>query len=248
MRIVALQLLHGNDIGRLDVVLVLLNLPLELVQRHLLVLHDQVDLHLLDTKPNSHQLVRTPDEAIHLNGEHGLHQLVHVCLVIPRLHVERDERLRGRLDLALFLLLVLGQSLLALGDNFWVFFLLVGTEEVDFVIVVGGGGVLRVHRYRNSLGAIGSEGFGWVAGEGGEVGIVGLDMVVPAVGVGIELDGRGFFKGLEADNVGLRWLVSVREVLATDFGDSTSASTVSASRDKSEVQLLAVGSSHFAVS
>ena len=45
----ALQLLHGGNVGRLDVVLDLGNLLLELVERDLGVLDDQVDLEHLDT-------------------------------------------------------------------------------------------------------------------------------------------------------------------------------------------------------
>lgn len=50
-------------------VLVLLDLLLELVQRNLVVLHNQVDLKLLDTEANSDELAGTPDKTVLLDGE-----------------------------------------------------------------------------------------------------------------------------------------------------------------------------------
>jgi hypothetical protein len=60
----------GNtyNISGLDVILIFLNLLLELIQRDLLVLNDQVDLELLDTETNSNELRGTPDETILLDG------------------------------------------------------------------------------------------------------------------------------------------------------------------------------------
>ncbi len=40
----SLQLLHGRDISRLDMVLVLLNFSLEVIDRNLVVFDNQVDL------------------------------------------------------------------------------------------------------------------------------------------------------------------------------------------------------------
>jgi len=68
MGIANLQLLHGSDVGGLDVVLVLLNLLLELIGGDLLVLNDKVDLELLDTESEGNPLGGTPDEAVPLNG------------------------------------------------------------------------------------------------------------------------------------------------------------------------------------
>jgi hypothetical protein len=77
-----LQLLHGSDIGGLDVVLELLNLALELVGGDLLVLNDQVDLELLDTESERNPLGGTPDEAILLNGADVSLEFLKVGLVI----------------------------------------------------------------------------------------------------------------------------------------------------------------------
>lgn len=68
MGIAYLQLLHGSDIGGLDVVLILLNTLLELIGGDLVILNDEVDLELLDTESEGNQLGGTPDEAVPLNG------------------------------------------------------------------------------------------------------------------------------------------------------------------------------------
>lgn len=76
------QLLHGSNVGGLHVVLILLNAGLELIQRDLLVLDDQVDLELLDTEADGDELRGTPDQTVNLNGaDVGLH-LLKVGLVI----------------------------------------------------------------------------------------------------------------------------------------------------------------------
>lgn len=48
------------DIGALDVILVSLNLGLKVVDRDLLVLDDEIDLQLFDTKADRDQLRSTP--------------------------------------------------------------------------------------------------------------------------------------------------------------------------------------------
>ena len=77
-----LELLHGNDIGRLDVVLELGDLLLELVERDLLVLDDQVDLQLLDAEADGDELGGAPDEAILLDAADGGLESGHVGLVV----------------------------------------------------------------------------------------------------------------------------------------------------------------------
>lgn len=63
-------------------VLVLLDLGLELIQRDLLILDDEVDLKLLNTETNGSELRGTPDETVQLNGaDIGLH-LLKVGLII----------------------------------------------------------------------------------------------------------------------------------------------------------------------
>lgn len=77
-----LQLLHGNNVGGLNVVLELFDLLLELVERDLVVLNDQVDLELLDAEADGNELGGTPDKAVLLDGEDIGLELVHVGLVV----------------------------------------------------------------------------------------------------------------------------------------------------------------------
>ena len=72
-------------------------------------------------------------------------------------------------------------------------------------------------------------------------------MVVPAVSVGVFLNSRLLFQGLEADNIGLRWGISEDRVLAVEVSSKCLRDQI-VSRCKSEVQLLAIGGSHSAVS
>ena len=200
-----LQLLHGGNIRTLHVVLILLDLRLQVIQTDLVVLNHHVQLQLLDAIPDRNQLVPTPHQSVHLDRQYALGQLRHVGLVVPWLHVECHNTLRRRLRLALFLLAVVGETLFALCHDVRVlFFFLVGAEEIDVVIVVrGDGGVLGVDSHGDGFGTVGRDGFGGVAGERGEfVGPAG-GVVVPAVGVGVFLDGGLCFEGLEAGRVGL---------------------------------------------
>jgi hypothetical protein len=82
LRGIDLQLLHSRDVGGLDVVLILLNLGLQVVQRDLVILNDDVQLELLNTETNSDQLGATPNKTVLLDSENVLLELFHVCLVI----------------------------------------------------------------------------------------------------------------------------------------------------------------------
>lgn len=96
---------------------------------------NQVDLQLLDTKANSHERGRSPEETLLLDRAHSLLELSHVGLVVPRLHVERDNGFGDRLGLVRLLGIVssdtLGLEALSLFVD-----LVVLTEEVDFIIVL----------------------------------------------------------------------------------------------------------------
>jgi len=77
-----LKLLHGSDVGALDVVLEALDLLLELVERDLVVLNDQVDLELLDAETDGNELGATPDETVLLDGADTLLELLHAGLIV----------------------------------------------------------------------------------------------------------------------------------------------------------------------
>jgi hypothetical protein len=220
-----LKLLHGSDVGALDVVLEALDLLLELVEGDLVVLDDQVDLELLDAEADGDELGATPNETVLLDGTDALLELLHGGLIVceyfvsikcherycnrtehtPGLNVKGDNGLGGRLHLALLLLLVLldtgGLELLVL-----LVILVVGAEEVDLIVILllsllgslGGveGELLRA-------GAVGGELLRGVAGELGELGLVGGDVLVPAVGEGVLLNGGSLLDLLEGLHIGL---------------------------------------------
>ena len=163
-----LQLLHGSNVGGLDIVLKSFDLLLEIFERDLVVLDDQVNLQLLDAEADRDPLAATPDETVHLDGYDTLLQLLEIGLIVPRLDVHGDDRLGSGLNLALLLLLVLCQSLLALGDDLWVFLLiLVGAEEVNLVLIFWG--ILGVDGNLANVWAVCGEGLGWVAWQAGEL-------------------------------------------------------------------------------
>jgi hypothetical protein len=123
----------------------------------------------------------------------------------PGLDVKGDNGLGSRLGLAGLLLLVLlntgSLELLVL----LVLLLVVGAEEVNLVILLlsllgslGGveGKLLRAR-------AVGSGLLGGVARELGELRLVGGDVLVPAVGVRVLLDGGGLLQLLEGLDIGL---------------------------------------------
>jgi hypothetical protein len=77
-----LQFLHGNNVRGLNVVLVLLNFLLQLVCGHFIVLDDQINLQLLDTKTNSDKFRSTPSQTVLLDcNDVGL-QLLEIGLVV----------------------------------------------------------------------------------------------------------------------------------------------------------------------
>lgn len=196
MRVVKLT---GN-VRRLDVVLDLGDLLLELVERDLGVLDDQVDLEHADTVTDWDELGGTPEETVLLDGADLLLHLDEVGLVVPRLDLEGDDRL-GDLEglaggellglLGLLGLGVLGHALgldaLRLGVV-----LVVVTEEVDVLVVLllGGRGGL--------LGGGGGGGRGGEeVGAGRERGVLGgvrRDVAEPTGGVGVGLGVRGVWQ------------------------------------------------------
>lgn len=114
--------------------------------------------------------------------------------------------------------LVRSQVALTLGNNIWVFLLLIRAEQINLIIVLWG--ILGVLGHSDGLGTVGADGLGCVTGKGSELVDVGGDVAVPSVGccvpledrscseggdhtVGVLLDGRLLGDTLEADNIGL---------------------------------------------
>merc|ERR1711881_332802 len=133
-----LQLLHSNDIGRLDVILELLNLLLQLGETNLVILDNQVNLQFLHTETNSDKLGSTPDETLLLDATDGCLELLHVGLIIPRLDIHSHNGLSSRLGFALLLLLILCKTLISDSLGLSILLLVITAEQVDIIILSSG--------------------------------------------------------------------------------------------------------------
>ena len=129
--------MHGSNVRRLDVVLILGDGLLELFQRNLVILNDTVDLELLDTETNVDELVTTPNKTVNLKGLNVSKELIKVSLIIPRLNIEGNNGLSGRLrSLSSLLGGIFGKSLLLDLLSLLIDFLVVRAEEIDIIVVL----------------------------------------------------------------------------------------------------------------
>ncbi len=114
------DLVEGEDVDGLDFLLEALNLLLEIVGADLEVLDDTTDHDLLNTEGDGDLLVLgLPEEAVLLDGEDLLGELVEVGLGLVGLHLEEDEGLSDDAGLGGDLLLgLLGSLLLGLKSSF----------------------------------------------------------------------------------------------------------------------------------
>ena len=94
----------------------------------------------VDTITNGNKFAGTPNQTIHFDGLDQLEHLIHVSLIIPRLDIQKNGGLgdQGRF-LGLFGS-ISGQTLFTDLGSFGIFFLLIGTEKIDVVIVIISGG------------------------------------------------------------------------------------------------------------
>lgn len=229
----SLELLHGSDIGGLDPLLELGDLLLELIEGDLVVLNDHVDLELLDTEADGDELGATPDETILLNATDGSLKSDHVGLIIcngrvstnassvhhrskrehtPGLDIHGDDGLGSDLGLGSLLLAVGSETLLTDTGSLSILLLIVGAEKVDILLLLGGslGGLGGVDGDLGDLRAVGGVGGRRVTGEGGELVLVGGDVLVPAGSVGVLLGGGSILQGLEDGNISLGGSVAIR--------------------------------------
>lgn len=179
-----LQLGHGSNVGGLDVVLVLLNSGLQIIERNLVILDNQVDLQLLDTVTNWDPGVSTPHKTVHLNLLDVSQHLLEVGLVVPWLDVKGNERLSSWLRLGGLLGVVFGKSLLLQLLSLFVNLLIVRTEKVDVTVVI-------------LLSGSWSRLSSW---QGREVVHVQVDVGQPSDEAWVLL-----LNGLEGGNIGLGW-------------------------------------------
>lgn len=124
------------------------------------------------------------------------------------LDVEGNDRLADNDGLGGLLGGVVGETLLLEGLGLGINLLVVGSEEINVIIILlssgGGRGGGR------SRGAVGGGVLGGISGEGLVLGVVGLDVRVPAGGVGVGGSVGGRREGLEDGDIGLGGGVSER--------------------------------------
>lgn len=121
----------------------------------------------------------------------------------PRLNIHGDNRLGSDLGLVLLLLAVLGQTLLTDTDGLGILLLVVRAEQVDIVVVLGGGGLGGVQGDLGDLRAVDGVGLAGIALEGGELILECSNVLVPASSSRV-LGGVGsLLEGLEDGDVGL---------------------------------------------
>ncbi|KAH3662623.1 hypothetical protein OGAPHI_005875 [Ogataea philodendri] len=207
-QLVYLQFLHSSNVSRLDVVLELLNLGLQIVDGNLLVLNNTVDLELLDTESNRDPLGSTPGQTINLNTLDGRQKGLEVGLVVPWLHLKSDNRLGGWLwTFGGLLGSVLSQSLLLELLGLLVNLLVRGSEKVDLVLVVLGSWSLSSSlssRQRTKVLGVRSN----VVEPSGEVWVARLESLVSSnVGLGGRSTGN-VSKMLEIPSVAARRRIS----------------------------------------
>ena len=93
----------------------------------------------VDTITNGNEFASAPNKTVHFDGLDLLEHLIHVSLIVPRLDIEKDRSLgdQGRF---LRLLGSIGiQTLLTDLSSFGIFFLVIGTEKIDVIVVIIGG-------------------------------------------------------------------------------------------------------------
>lgn len=133
------ELVEGNDVDGLDVVLERLNSLLDDISGDLVILDNGSHDELEDTVSNGLLLVLSlPDETLHGDTEDHSGELVEVSLLTPWLDFPKED---GLGDGGGLLLLVLGLGLFGLdGSSSGGISLGILSEGVEFFLLGGGGG------------------------------------------------------------------------------------------------------------
>jgi len=207
--------LHGSDISALDVVLEFGDLLLEFIEGDKLILNDEGDLEFLDPVADGDKLGATPNETFLFDRTNALLERLQVGFIVPRLNLKCHNRLHiiismqqhqrglnttyfsdGLGFVGLFGVIcsnTFGFELLGFS-----IILLIGSEEIDIVVT---GLLFLLGGSRGSLTGENSTGT-TRTGEGGELSLVGFDVLVPAGYIGVS---QILGKSLEDGNIGLRW-------------------------------------------
>lgn len=134
-----LDLVESSNVDRLDDILEGLNLLLEQIDGHLLVLNDAHDLQLLDAIADWNQFCGAPQQTVHDDRpDVGLHN-GHVGLIVPGLHVQQNGGLGDQGGFLGLLGSIGGHSFVTDAGCLCVVFLVVGTKQINIIVVSGGG-------------------------------------------------------------------------------------------------------------
>lgn len=131
----------------------------------------------------------------------------------PGLDIHGDDGLGSDLGLGSLLLAVGSKALLTDAGSLSVLFLIVRAEKVDILLLLLASSLRGLGGVDGDLGdirAVGGVGGRRVAGEGGELILVGGDVLVPAGSVGVLLGGGSLLQGLEDGNISLGGSVAIQ--------------------------------------
>lgn len=197
---VHLKLLHGSDVRRLDVVLILSNTVLKIIKRDLVVLNNTVDLQLLDTESDSNELRTTPDKSVHGNSLDVSEEQVKISLIIPRLNIKSYDRLGSGLStLSSLLGSVISKSLLLELLSLLIDLVVVRSKKIDIRVLLflsSGRGSSNITTKVRSLGSL-------VTGQSSKLLRVRSNLRVPTGSVGVLGSIRSGLNSLENGNISL---------------------------------------------
>merc|ERR1719278_1911284 len=132
-----LDLVHGSDVTRLDVIFNFANLFLKFFNGNLCVLDYNHYLEFADAVSNGNKFVSIPDKSVHFNFLNFLEHVVHVGFIVPRFAIKQDWGLSDKGGFLGFFGSIGVQPFLTNFGSFLTFlFFLIRTEKINVIIVV----------------------------------------------------------------------------------------------------------------
>ena len=130
------ELVEGDDIDGLDIILELHDLLFNNICRDLIVLDGGANLDLEDTEGNRLFLpLSFPEEAVHLDAENLVSKGVEISLLTPWLHIPDKEGLGNGSGLLLLVLGLFSLLLEGLGGSG----IVIAVEKIIEIFISGGG-------------------------------------------------------------------------------------------------------------
>ena len=138
MRKLFSELVEGNDVNRLNIILKLFNLLLDIISGDLGVLNSGTDLDLEDTVGDGLLLpLSLPEETVHLDGKNFFSESIQVCFFTPWFNFPDDQRLGDGGSLLLLRLSLLSLSFHGSGSR-TVILLTIVSEWIEFIFSSSG--------------------------------------------------------------------------------------------------------------